>query len=415
MSQWIQYEYDAGNKRILEVSWTGSGGGGWTKAGDNVHFYGITGQRLGTYSVLVSNEGLPTVSLSFSTGVDSVWFGGRLVQKGGTSVAAPDRLGSIGRYLPYGEERTGQSGNPANGNEKFATYTRDGVTGLDYADQRWYAQGQGRFLTSDPYQASAGAGDPASWNRYAYVRGDPVGRVDPQGLADFEVTVWGLSGTTAAMGPTPSSFNIGTGAELLMDGAGSVLRFTSVSDTVGGSWTSLFITVQIRELARQNVEEWVRRFVGANMSPQCRDFLFQRLGVTLEQIQGAVAAANLVDSTTVTSPYGTAILPRPQDSNYAAVNQAIADSVVGHTGATLAEYQLAVPGTVAWGQYGGNTIFYNPFYFSQIGSAVGFFTLMHEGLHLLGFSDRYIQQNIGTTVGASSNNITLGLIKECGF
>jgi hypothetical protein len=57
--------------------------------------------------------------------------------------AAPDRLGSIGRYLPYGEERTGQSGNPANGNEKFATYTRDGVTGLDYADQRWYAQGQG--------------------------------------------------------------------------------------------------------------------------------------------------------------------------------------------------------------------------------------------------------------------------------
>jgi RHS repeat-associated protein len=111
-----------------------------------------------------------------------VWFGGRLVQKGGTSVAAPDRLGSIGRYLPYGEERTGQSGNPANGNEKFATYTRDGVTGLDYADQRWYAQGQGRFLTSDPYQASAGPGDPASWNRYAYVGGDPIGFVDPTGL-----------------------------------------------------------------------------------------------------------------------------------------------------------------------------------------------------------------------------------------
>jgi RHS repeat-associated protein len=102
--------------------------------------------------------------------------------KGGTGVAAPDRLGSIGRYLPYGEERTGQSGNPANGNEKFATYTRDGVTGLDYADQRWYAQGQGRFLTSDPYQASAGAGDPASWNRYAYVQGDPTNWIDPRGL-----------------------------------------------------------------------------------------------------------------------------------------------------------------------------------------------------------------------------------------
>jgi RHS repeat-associated protein len=105
------------------------------------------------------------------------------VQKGGGPVPAPDRLGSIGRYLPYGEERTGQSGNPANGNEKFAAYTRDGVTGLDYADQRWYAQGQGRFLTSDPYQASAGPGDPASWNRYAYVQGDPANYVDHSGLA----------------------------------------------------------------------------------------------------------------------------------------------------------------------------------------------------------------------------------------
>jgi RHS repeat-associated protein len=181
MSQWIQYEYDAGNKRILEVSWTGNGNG-WTKTGDSVHFYGITGQRLGTYAVYVSNENTPMVSLAFFGAGESVWFGGRLVQKGGGPVAAPDRLGSIGRYVPYGEERTGQSGNPANGNEKFATYTRDGVTGLDYADQRWYAQGQGRFLTSDPYQASAGPGDPASWNRYAYVGGDPVGRYDPKGL-----------------------------------------------------------------------------------------------------------------------------------------------------------------------------------------------------------------------------------------
>jgi RHS repeat-associated protein len=128
--------------------------------------------------------------------------------------AAPDRLGSIGRYLPYGEERTGQSGNPANGNEKFATYTRDGVTGLDYADQRWYAQGQGRFLTSDPYQASGGPTDPASWNRYAYVQGDPVNYADPSGLArmecnftragcsasDWEAASWDMSGVGGPSG-----------------------------------------------------------------------------------------------------------------------------------------------------------------------------------------------------------------------
>jgi hypothetical protein len=40
----------------------------------------------------------------------------------------------------------------------------------------------GRFNTVDPYQASAGAGDPGSWNRYAYVGGDPVNFGDWSGL-----------------------------------------------------------------------------------------------------------------------------------------------------------------------------------------------------------------------------------------
>jgi hypothetical protein len=44
-------------------------------------------------------------------------------------------------------------------------------------------------LTSDPYQASGGPGDPASWNRYAYAQGDPVGAFDPQGLVS--VDAWG--------------------------------------------------------------------------------------------------------------------------------------------------------------------------------------------------------------------------------
>jgi RHS repeat-associated protein len=88
-----------------------------------------------------------------------------------------DRLGSVRAngngerfaYYPYGEER----GTSANGREKFGTYTRDS-SGLDYADQRYYGVGTGRFGTPDPYKASAGVGDPGSWNRYSYVQGDPV-------------------------------------------------------------------------------------------------------------------------------------------------------------------------------------------------------------------------------------------------
>ncbi|MDZ4801026.1 MAG: RHS repeat-associated core domain-containing protein, partial [Bryobacteraceae bacterium] len=102
-----------------------------------------------------------------------------------TSVNGPveleqgDRLGSTVETMPFGEEMTASSDDKT----KFATYWRDASTGLDYADQRYYAPGSGRFMSADPYQASAGAGDPGSWNRYSYVEGDPVNRVDATGLA----------------------------------------------------------------------------------------------------------------------------------------------------------------------------------------------------------------------------------------
>jgi len=108
-----------------------------------------------------------------------------------------DRLGSVvarsgcsdcsaystKEYFPYGDEI---SGNTAGNVDKFGTYMRDATTGLDYADQRYFAGTMGgRFLTADPYQASGGAAAPGSWNRYPYVGGDPVNRGDPTGL--FEV------------------------------------------------------------------------------------------------------------------------------------------------------------------------------------------------------------------------------------
>jgi RHS repeat-associated protein len=62
------------------------------------------------------------------------------------------------------------------------TYNRDSFTGLDYADQRFYAASYGRFNTPDPYKASGSAGDPNSWNRYAYVAGDPTNHTDRRGL-----------------------------------------------------------------------------------------------------------------------------------------------------------------------------------------------------------------------------------------
>ena len=80
-------------------------------------------------------------------------------------------------------------GYDANGNQlhpdtQTLTYDYENRTasGLDYALNRYYNSNLGRLMSPDPYMASAGPGDPGSWNRYAYTPGDPVNGVDPLGL-----------------------------------------------------------------------------------------------------------------------------------------------------------------------------------------------------------------------------------------
>jgi len=118
----------------------------------------------------------------------NVYFGGKLMRSAGVTVVT-DRLGSVRAnsngermsYFPYGEERT----STADGREKFGTYFRDPAAngGLDYADQRYYSNAGGSFLTPDPSGfAAANPKNPTSWNRYLYVLGDPINLTDPTGM-----------------------------------------------------------------------------------------------------------------------------------------------------------------------------------------------------------------------------------------
>jgi RHS repeat-associated protein len=164
------YSYGPGNKRIWRGVWSGS-----TQTVDEVTYWGATGQKLVTYQLSLSVNQL----VATATGTDQ-YFGGKLV-KNATGYVTPDRLGSIGKYFPYGQERPSAT---QDGKEKFATYFRDSETGLDYAVNRYEQPGMGRFMTPDPYGGSASSNNPGSWNRYAYAGGDPINNLDPDGL-DF--------------------------------------------------------------------------------------------------------------------------------------------------------------------------------------------------------------------------------------
>jgi len=94
-----------------------------------------------------------------------------------------DRRGTCQTWFVRGLWRLGAEYTlTVNDREKYATYTRDSVSGgLDYAVNRYYASNWGRFMTPDLYGRSANLWDPQSWNRYMYTLGDPINRADQRG------------------------------------------------------------------------------------------------------------------------------------------------------------------------------------------------------------------------------------------
>ena len=171
----VQYAYDSRNKRI----WRSILSGG--NLAQQVYVYGVDGQKIGTYTFTLGQYGeTNTPEMTNSTVLLATFFGHK-------RVGVFDRLGSAKynqsnneaqSFYPYGEDRGTVE---PNDELKFATYTRDAATGLDYADQRYYANNFGRFMSADRYRSSASVNDPKGWNRYSYVIGDQVNYYDPTG------------------------------------------------------------------------------------------------------------------------------------------------------------------------------------------------------------------------------------------
>jgi RHS repeat-associated protein len=176
---YTSYSYDAQGKRIF--LWNGTVDGNNNPTTFSVIAYAASGQKLGTYQCIPGTyysggNYVPFIGVSVAS--SDQYFGGR-------RLAVMDQLGSAGTYYPWGEAKG--TTNPQD-TWSYATYWRDSATGLDYANNRYYSNAYGRFMTPDPYQSNVGGpgdpSDPGSWNKYAYTRGDPVNRKDPWGLDD---------------------------------------------------------------------------------------------------------------------------------------------------------------------------------------------------------------------------------------
>jgi len=158
----VQYSYDSRNKRV----WSSTLSGG--NLSQVFYYYGVDGQKLAIYPMGLALINNVTPLMTDNTNIKlSQFFGSK-------RIGTYDRLGTAKYdqqnsapmlFYPYGEDRGTVQPNDS---LKFATYTRDAATGLDYADQRYYANNFGRFMSPDRHGPRSGK-RPLRWNRYTYV------------------------------------------------------------------------------------------------------------------------------------------------------------------------------------------------------------------------------------------------------
>ena len=155
-----EYTYSPGeNKRMVVFS---------APAGTvSLYLYGPNGRALS--AVAYQRSGTNWVAVGGGQ-TNYLYLGGKALNY------AENNIGSTASstFWPYGQANTGGGG-------VFGTYLGD-PSGFYYADQRYYDQAWGRFVTADPSNANIDPSVSGSFNRYAYVNGDPINGSDPKGL-----------------------------------------------------------------------------------------------------------------------------------------------------------------------------------------------------------------------------------------
>jgi len=322
-----------------------------------------------------------------------------------------DRLGSRrnpggvrASYYPYGEERDAIVGDDR---DKFATYWRDGFTGLDYARQRYYSSRSGRFLTADPYRASAALTNPQTWNRYAYVAGDPVNFVDPWGLIIEKVewssltpiscVLWGAQYSGGLCYLYAARF-LGEQRLTATQYGGDLRGVSKAGSKLGRRF------VEIRKVLVRLKDGLAKWLVSGLVPKLCQDDL-QRIGVGLFQLSQSLTAMQILSGVGSAVPLADILPPGLQRAKAAERN-----ILVGHRFGPRSK-------TRAVAEWRGTRVWINP-RDNRAGIGVDDYErnaalLLHEAMHNLGFTDVWIQRALSLDDSALSANISERLALNC--
>jgi hypothetical protein len=138
------------------------------------------------------------------------------------------------------------------------------------------------------------------------------------------------------------------------------------------------------------------------------------LKIGVQEIQLWATTVTVVDGTTVNTPVGSSSFPF--DPERAASYQAEIDAKTGITGTTVAQFFAANGNVSALSAYKGNSIYVNSSFPSGTGTAM--FTIFHEVLHSMGYSDQALETAFGITPSLArdlgSRSITFALMGGCG-
>ena len=166
---------------LTEMAWVETDAAGyWARAKDHVYLgrdlIGTLDRATGEPQVVsyardhLGSQRAEVWALDASTATD-LWPYGALARTkaAGTAPSLAD-----GAHLFTGHEREHMDTAPA----------PDPLQDLDYMHARYYSFRRGRFLSVDPVGGEVGLSQ--SWNRYAYVRGNPIRTIDPDGRAGLD-------------------------------------------------------------------------------------------------------------------------------------------------------------------------------------------------------------------------------------